>query len=96
MKHIFRCGVPLILLLSLIVTSHTSARFLHTKPGEKMVQHDESNDTNEGSLVHLNTINSFDEMMGLEACESGDEECLKRRVLAEVHLDYIYTQQHKP
>lgn len=36
------------------------------------------------------------EMMGLEACESGDEECLKRRVLAEVHLDYIYTQQLKP
>ncbi|PWA82058.1 hypothetical protein CTI12_AA181210 [Artemisia annua] len=59
-----------------------------------MVQHDESDNTNEGSLVHLQTISSFEEMMGLEACESGDEEYLKRRVLAEVHLDYIYTQQH--
>ncbi|GKA13743.1 hypothetical protein Tco_0693389 [Tanacetum coccineum] len=71
MKHIFPCGVPLILLLSLIVISHTSARFLHTKPGEKMVQHDESKNTNEGYPVDIETINSFDEMMGLEACLSG-------------------------
>ncbi|GKD23098.1 putative phytosulfokines 6, partial [Tanacetum coccineum] len=63
---------------------------------EKMVQHDESKNTNEGYPVDIETINSFDEMMGLEACLSGDEECLKRRVLAEAHLDYIYTQQHKP
>nr|GEW00252.1 hypothetical protein [Tanacetum cinerariifolium] len=60
MKHIFPCGVPLILLLSLIVISHTSARFLHTKPGEEMVQHDESKNTNEGSPVDIETINSFD------------------------------------
>nr|GFA22121.1 putative phytosulfokines 6 [Tanacetum cinerariifolium] len=64
--------------------------------GEEMVQHDESKNTNEGSPVDIETINSFDEMMGLEACLSGDEECLKRRVLAEAHLDYIYTQKHKP
>ncbi|XP_050225491.1 putative phytosulfokines 6 [Mercurialis annua] len=34
-------------------------------------------------------------LMGSEACESGDEECLKRRMTSEAHLDYIYTQQHE-
>lgn len=33
--------------------------------------------------------------MGMEECENEDEECLKRRVLEEAHLDYIYTQHHK-
>ncbi|XP_073007978.1 putative phytosulfokines 6 isoform X1 [Typha latifolia] len=33
-------------------------------------------------------------LMGLEECEDGDEECAKRRVISEAHLDYIYTQNH--
>lgn len=33
--------------------------------------------------------------MGIEKCEEKDEVCLKRRMIAEAHLDYIYTQ-HKP
>lgn len=33
--------------------------------------------------------------MGIEECEEKDEVCLKRRMIAEAHLDYIYTQ-HKP
>ncbi|KVH88545.1 Phytosulfokine [Cynara cardunculus var. scolymus] len=32
----------------------------------------------------------------MEDCGSRDEECLKRRVLEEAHLDYIYTQHHRP
>ncbi|KAL7597279.1 hypothetical protein Lser_V15G28929 [Lactuca serriola] len=96
MKHSVRCGVPLIFILSLIVFSHTSARFLHTKPGEKMDEHHESINSSEGSLVELETINSMNELMGMENCGSEDEECLKRRVLAEAHLDYIYTQHRKP
>lgn len=32
----------------------------------------------------------------MEKCEDGDVECLKRRMLADAHLDYIYTQHHKP
>ncbi|CAI9105550.1 OLC1v1004491C2 [Oldenlandia corymbosa var. corymbosa] len=39
---------------------------------------------------------SLSDLMGLERCENGDKECFERRVLAEVHLDYIYTQNHKP
>ncbi|KAI3411434.1 Phytosulfokine-beta [Psidium guajava] len=34
-------------------------------------------------------------LMGEEACDDGDEECLERRFMSEAHLDYIYTQQHK-
>ncbi|KAK7321628.1 hypothetical protein VNO77_32454 [Canavalia gladiata] len=30
-----------------------------------------------------------------ENCEDGTEECLMRRTLA-AHVDYIYTQKHKP
>ncbi|KAG4962541.1 hypothetical protein JHK85_039988 [Glycine max] len=30
-----------------------------------------------------------------ESCEEGTEECLIRRTLA-AHVDYIYTQKHKP
>ncbi|KAJ3703736.1 hypothetical protein LUZ61_007441 [Rhynchospora tenuis] len=36
-------------------------------------------------------------LMGMEECKKGDEECEKRRLLSEAHLDYIYTQgHHKP
>ncbi|KAI3706458.1 hypothetical protein L6452_24219 [Arctium lappa] len=98
MKHSFRGGVPLIIFLSLIAFTQTSsARFFNTKPpGESTVKLDESINNSEGSLVDLQTINYFNEMMGMEDCESRDEECLKRRVLAEAHLDYIYTQHHRP
>ncbi|XP_019458407.1 PREDICTED: phytosulfokines 5-like isoform X2 [Lupinus angustifolius] len=32
----------------------------------------------------------------MEACNSGDEECLVRRMTLEAHIDYIYTEHHKP
>ncbi|KAL5741002.1 hypothetical protein ACOSP7_029875 [Xanthoceras sorbifolium] len=35
-------------------------------------------------------------LMGSEECDEKDEDCLKRRMIAEAHLDYIYTQHHKP
>ncbi|KAF7154511.1 hypothetical protein RHSIM_Rhsim01G0208400 [Rhododendron simsii] len=43
-------------------------------------------------------IDSLDQLMGLEDCNSGDddEECAKRRMVAEAHLDYIYTQHRNP
>ncbi|KAJ7971497.1 Phytosulfokine [Quillaja saponaria] len=36
------------------------------------------------------------DVMGSEECDEKDEECLKRRMIGEAHLDYIYTQYHKP
>ena len=35
-------------------------------------------------------------LMGMEECDEKDEDCIKRRMVAEAHLDYIYTQRHKP
>ncbi|PRQ43789.1 putative phytosulfokine [Rosa chinensis] len=36
------------------------------------------------------------DLMGSEECHEKDEECLQRRMIAEAHLDYIYTQHQKP
>uniref|UniRef100_A0A1J3CC69 Phytosulfokine n=2 Tax=Noccaea caerulescens TaxID=107243 RepID=A0A1J3CC69_NOCCA len=38
---------------------------------------------------------SVDILMGMDSCGEGDEECLRRRMMTEAHLDYIYTQHHK-
>lgn len=49
-------------------------------------------------MTHAGTSKGEDvlNLMGLEKCHEKDEECLKRRMVAEAHLDYIYTQHHKP
>ncbi|KAH6825315.1 hypothetical protein C2S53_009919 [Perilla frutescens var. hirtella] len=39
---------------------------------------------------------NFSSLMGLEECSDKDQVCEKRRMVAEAHLDYIYTQQHHP
>ncbi|BFG38694.1 hypothetical protein CerSpe_249680 [Prunus speciosa] len=44
----------------------------------------------------LSATNDPIDLMGSEECDDRDEECLKRRLIAEAHLDYIYTQNHKP
>lgn len=41
-------------------------------------------------------IYCFVQLMGLEKCGDKDEECHRRRMVAEAHLDYIYTQHQKP
>jgi Phytosulfokine precursor protein (PSK) len=47
--------------------------------------------------VYFFLIFSTEQLMGMEECKNGDEECEKRRLLSEAHLDYIYTQgHHKP
>ncbi|KAL1188069.1 putative phytosulfokines 6 [Cardamine amara subsp. amara] len=38
---------------------------------------------------------SVNKLMGMDDCVEGDEECLRRRMMTETHLDYIYTQHHK-
>lgn len=52
--------------------------------------------SNEDSIDKMGT-NDLNRLMGLEeySCEDENEEyCIKRRVLEEAHLDYIYTQHH--
>ena len=55
---------------------------------------------NELQLIYISFflvfVTCFQQLMGLELCQSGDDECFKRRIIAEAHLDYIYTQHRKP
>ncbi|KAF2300741.1 hypothetical protein GH714_015647 [Hevea brasiliensis] len=50
--------------------------------------------TSQDSIVEVDSSSEL--LMGSEVCETGDEECFKRRLVSEAHLDYIYTQHHKP
>ncbi|KAL3580933.1 hypothetical protein D5086_018768 [Populus alba] len=79
----------LLILLVLVYSSKLSARFLLSKQGQEEVNLDEitSEGTEDSELMNLT---------GSELCDGGDEECLTRRIIAEAHLDYIYTQHHKP
>ncbi|KAB5541715.1 hypothetical protein DKX38_014689 [Salix brachista] len=63
--------------------------FFDPSSGQEEVNLDEitSEGTEDGGLMNL---------MGLEICDGGDEECSRRRIIAEAHMDYIYTQHHKP
>ncbi|KAK6926662.1 Phytosulfokine [Dillenia turbinata] len=48
------------------------------------------------SLPKIDEMDSSDYLMGKEDCGKGDEECIKRRIISEAHLDYIYTQHDRP
>ncbi|GLT89924.1 hypothetical protein SLE2022_078840 [Rubroshorea leprosula] len=56
----------------------------------------------DGSLASTIKEDNFLNMMGLESesesvdCSEKDEECVKRRIIAEAHLDYVYTQKQHP
>ncbi|WCJ34370.1 Phytosulfokines 2 [Euphorbia peplus] len=52
-------------------------------------------DDREMEITQQIASEDFSQLMGLEECEEVDEECLKRRMISEAHLDYIYTQNHK-
>ncbi|KAD4384290.1 hypothetical protein E3N88_24458 [Mikania micrantha] len=74
---------------------HNSIAILR-RSGENTIKVDESiNAAGESSVGNPETGDRFKDVMGLEDCGSGDEDCLKRRLLADAHLDYIYTQHHK-
>ncbi|XP_011090004.1 putative phytosulfokines 6 [Sesamum indicum] len=90
MKHNFQSLALLIFLLAILIS--TSAREFAPKEGEV----DEKISGKGLSVEKMGSTDSFDNLMGLEECEGEDEECLKRRAIAEAHLDYIYTQHHKP
>ncbi|XP_027367746.1 putative phytosulfokines 6 [Abrus precatorius] len=88
-----------VLLLSILLLSFflSSSRFLElpkgpTRQGEKEVK------VNDNSMVQSSAELKVDmeELMGSEECCEKDEECSSRRMMAEAHLDYIYTQHHKP
>ncbi|OMO90219.1 Phytosulfokine [Corchorus olitorius] len=89
MKQSFLSGALLLFFLILISSSHLSARSIANKQGKEEI-------VELSQITDMEDIELMNQLMGVEVCKSGDEECLKRREISEVHLDYIYTQQHKP
>ncbi|XP_060168827.1 phytosulfokines 2-like [Lycium barbarum] len=86
----------ILLLVSMFMSSRASARFLANNQvkGQEVKLHKANGGDHSIDKMETTDINK---LMGLEeySCEDQDEdECLKRRVLEEAHLDYIYTQHH--
>ncbi|KAH7854177.1 hypothetical protein Vadar_011076 [Vaccinium darrowii] len=97
MKQISQMGL-IFLTFFLLVLSHSltsSARLLpvplkgdnHIAKANEITQPISSMNMEDDDLSNL---------MGMEECDEKDEDCIKRRMVAEAHLDYIYTQRHKP
>ncbi|KAL7198319.1 hypothetical protein ACSBR2_020759 [Camellia fascicularis] len=93
-QNIHSFALMFFLLFLIITNSQALARFLASEQGEGGPKLNEI--TTLGSLVEMEENDSLNELMRLEDCHNGDEECVKRRMVAEAHLDYIYTQHHKP
>ncbi|XP_047968190.1 putative phytosulfokines 6 [Salvia hispanica] len=75
----------LLILVFLVTISHTSSRKLSSNQEIKINK----------SVTGNGETESFHNLMGMEECGNEDEECLNRRILADAHLDYIYTQNQK-
>ncbi|NP_001266262.1 putative phytosulfokines 6-like precursor [Solanum lycopersicum] len=86
----------LLLLVSMIISSQASSRFLvNNLQVEKEAKL--TNKSSDGDSIEKMRSTNLNRLMGLEeySCEDeNDQECIKRRVLVEAHLDYIYTQHH--
>ncbi|KAK4396476.1 UNVERIFIED_CONTAM: hypothetical protein Scaly_1725400 [Sesamum calycinum] len=86
MKQVSHAAAIVCVFLLLIIP-HTSARLLPSRQGD---------DDSPGMRLQQQE-EDFSTLMGLEkSCGDGDEGCEKRRMVAEAHLDYIYTQHHHP
>ncbi|XP_018833152.1 putative phytosulfokines 6 isoform X1 [Juglans regia] len=96
MKRSLRSNALLLFLLILISISKISARSIATQKGQEKVKLNEISTSGGPDLVKLESSESMNQLMGVEDCNEGDEECFQRRIVSEAHLDYIYTQHHKP
>ncbi|KAG1330999.1 putative phytosulfokine 6 [Cocos nucifera] len=97
MKHTSRSHVllPLLLFLLVIILSVRTTRASHLlqQLGRQDVRVDDL--PLPGHAAEMEEKYSW-ELMGLHECKEEDEECLNRRMISEAHMDYIYTQRHKP
>ncbi|XP_060206163.1 putative phytosulfokines 6 [Lycium barbarum] len=79
-------------LMVLLISYTTSARLMPTTNFQDNKKIESNGIINPISSSQVEDLN---DLMGIEECEEKDEVCFKRRMIAEAHLDYIYTQ-HKP
>ncbi|ONK77622.1 uncharacterized protein A4U43_C02F8730 [Asparagus officinalis] len=94
--------VSAVVLSSLFVITKTAAsRVSIAKPSyipsavHNTAQYHSEQGKDQALQAEMEGYDSLD-LMGPEHCDDGDEECLRRRMTSEAHLDYIYTQHHKP
>ncbi|KAL7247898.1 hypothetical protein ACSBR2_002744 [Camellia fascicularis] len=93
MKQISQAVLTIFLLFSYSIIA--SARLL--PPHQELLVKANEMITHEGSSLKIQDDDLFNNLMGLEECDDDkDEDCMKRRMVSEAHLDYIYTQHHKP
>ncbi|XP_059298193.1 putative phytosulfokines 6 [Lycium barbarum] len=78
------------LFITILISQTISARLLPTS-------YSDNNKIEVHGIIHSISTqeDDFTNLMGLEKCEDRNEACLNRRMIAEAHLDYIYTQ-NKP
>ncbi|XP_039057470.1 putative phytosulfokines 6 [Hibiscus syriacus] len=82
-------GFLSILILAFLLLSASSRLLLQINHGEKEFH-------TSGMSTQSDPKEDLSDLIGAEECEEKDEECVERRVIQEAHLDYIYTQNHKP
>ncbi|KAK2454847.1 putative phytosulfokine [Trifolium repens] len=93
MKH------QILLLFSLLILSSffASAHLLIPQKGSKQGENELKIIGNTVAQSSTEMKEDTEELMGSEECyDEKDEEWSRRRMIAEAHLDYIYTQDHKP
>ncbi|KAK4798106.1 hypothetical protein SAY86_030432 [Trapa natans] len=95
-------GLPMLqlqlLLLLLLLIPHSSSRLM------KPITSEEDGGIHHAASSCEDPMTGLSELIGADEVNSGDQsheeednqECFKRRMMAEAHLDYIYTQHHKP
>ncbi|KAM0940336.1 putative phytosulfokine [Dioscorea sansibarensis] len=85
----YRFYCPILLILAILLAIHTVKASRALKEGSR-----------DGELKKIEKdsfSNTTLQLIELENCETDvDHECVKRRMMDEAHLDYIYTQHHKP
>ncbi|XP_031387546.1 putative phytosulfokines 6 [Punica granatum] len=96
MKKGFHSSALLLLFLFLLLSSSTLSIARNIAASKEVDQFANG----ESQIKETEYPSDFATLLGEELCKgsgSGDEEeCLIRRIISEAHLDYIYTQRHKP
>ncbi|TKY53051.1 putative phytosulfokines 6 [Spatholobus suberectus] len=88
--------IVLLFFVLLLSSFLVSARLLEPPKGPR--QDEKEVEVNDDAIPHsfAELKDDMEELMGSEECYMKDEECISRRMMVEAHLDYIYTQHHKP
>ncbi|XP_061368730.1 putative phytosulfokines 6 [Gastrolobium bilobum] len=88
----------IILLFSALLLSSFIASVCFLVPPKGPRQGEKEVNVNDNPIAQSSSElkDDIEELMGSEECYEKDEECSSRRMITEAHLDYIYTQHHKP